>query len=83
MAGSQPERPLPLRAWVIRVPGIFTGYDGLRHRGAFQTIVVAQSEEMAWDVAITSDIWEPLPFNVANAQVFPKDPISNGHNQAG
>lgn len=67
---------------MIRLPGVFIGYDGLRHRGSFQTIVVAPTEEIAWEVAMASDIWEPLPFNVANAQVFPKDPISNGHDQA-
>ena len=83
MVGSQPERPSVPRAWVIRVPGVFIGHNGLRQRGSFQTIVVAQDEAMAWEVAMASDIWEPLPFNVANAQVFPRDPLPNGHYQAG
>lgn len=63
------------RAWVIRLPGVFVGYDGTKEKGSFQTIVMAANEEMAWDVATQHDAWERLPFPVANVQIFPKDPV--------
>lgn len=82
-AGSQlAPKPIRSRAWVIRLPGVFIGAGGQKYKGSFQTIVLAPNEEMAWEVAMRSDIWEPLPFNVKNPQVFPKDPIANGSNQA-
>lgn len=72
------------KAWVIRLPGVFVGYNGSRVKGSFQTIVMATTEEMAWDVAIQHDVWEQLPFDVANVQIFPKDPVpSHGDHQAG
>lgn len=46
--------------------------------GSFQTVVVAPSEDMAWEIAVMSDVWEQLPFDVANVQIFPKEPLSNG-----
>jgi len=68
---------------VIRLPGVFIGYDGHKERGSFQTIVMAATEEMAWDVAIQHDVWERLPFSVPNVQIFPKDPVdSHGDHQA-
>jgi hypothetical protein len=66
------ERP---RAYVIRLPGVFIGYGGTKEQGAFQTVVMAFSEDMAWDIAVQCDIWERLPFEVSNAQIFPKDPL--------
>lgn len=67
-------RPIRPRAWVIRLPGIFVGHDGRKQQGSFQTIIMAMSEEAAWDVAIHHDVWEQLPFEVPNVQIFPKDP---------
>jgi hypothetical protein len=58
---------------VIRLPGVFIGYGGDKQRGSFQTVVMAQSEDMAWEVAMMCDVWESLPFKVDNCQVFPKD----------
>jgi len=52
--------------------------DGSKARGAFQTVVVAPSEGIAWEVAMTSDVWEPLPFKVQNIQIFPKEPMVHG-----
>lgn len=71
------------RAWVIRLPGVFVGYDGSRQKGSFQTIVMAPTADYAWDVAIQQDVWEPLPFQVSNVQIFPKDPevAINGNHQ--
>jgi hypothetical protein len=67
----QPER----RAYVVRLPGVFIGYSGAKQQGSFQTVVVAESEEIAWEVACACDVWEQLPFDVKNAQIFPKDPL--------
>lgn len=77
MAAGSPLAPKPIRprAWVIRLPGIFVGYDGRKQKGSFQTIIMAMSEEAAWDVAIQHDVWEQLPFEVPNVQIFPKDPL--------
>jgi hypothetical protein len=66
---------------VIRLPGIFIGYDGSRQRGSFQTVIMAMSEEAAWDVAIQHDVWEQLPFEVPTVQIFPKDPLPVSHGQ--
>lgn len=71
------------KAYVIRLPGVFIGVDGHKERGSFQTIVMAPTEEMAWDVAIQHDVWERLPFHVSNVQIFLKEPvISHGDHQA-
>lgn len=68
---------------MIRLPGVFVGYNGLREKGSFQTVVMATSEEMAWDVAIQHDVWERLPFQVSNVQIFPREPaISHVDHQA-
>lgn len=71
----------PCRAWVIRVPGVFIGPGGTRERSSFETIVMAPTEDYAWDVATNSDAWTRLPFCVENVQIFPKDPkvISSGN----
>ena len=67
----KPQRP---RAFVIRLPGVFVGHNGSKIKGSFQTIVMALSEDHAWDVAIQHDVWQQLPFEVKNVQIFPKDP---------
>jgi hypothetical protein len=66
---------------VIRLPGIFIGYNGHREEGSFQTIVMAGSEEAAWDIATQHDVWERLPFQVSNVQIFAKDPLPVSHDQ--
>ncbi len=81
-AGSHSEPPNRLRAWVIRLPGAFVGPNGTIAKGSFQTIVMAQTEEMAWEVAMGCDVWEELPFQVDNVQIFPKEPVTNGSNPA-
>jgi len=68
-------RPDGARAYVIRLPGVFVGYGGTKERGSFQTVVLAPSEDMAWDIAVMCDVWERLPFEVNNVQIFPKDPL--------
>ena len=60
---------------MIRLPGAFVGPRGRITRGSFQTVVIAESEEMAWDVATRCDVWEQVPWHVANVQIFPKDPV--------
>lgn len=69
----KPKRP---KAFVIRLPGVFVGYGGHKVKGSFQTIVMALNEEHAWDVAMNHDVWEQLPFEVKNVQIFPKDPVA-------
>jgi hypothetical protein len=66
---------------VIRLPGIFIGQNGYREEGSFQTVVMAMSEDAAWDVATQHDVWERLPFQVPDVQIFPKDPLPVGHDQ--
>jgi len=66
------------RAWVIRLPGVFMCPTGHRTKGSFQTVVLAPSEDLAWEVAMMCDVWEQLPFDVKNVQIFPKDPINHG-----
>lgn len=39
---------------------------------------MAPSEGMAWELAMSCDVWEQLPFEVSDIQVFPKEPLSNG-----
>ena len=70
------------RAWVIRLPGAFVGPSGVIAKGSFQTIVVALTEDMAWEVAMSCDVWEELPFHVDNVKIFPKEPVTNGSNPA-
>lgn len=76
-------RPIRPRAYVIRLPGVFVGRDGAKERGSFQTVVMAVSEDHAWDVAIQCDVWERLPFKVDNVQIFLKNPaLAHGDHQA-
>lgn len=71
------------RAWVVRLPGVFIGYGGSKQRGSFQTVVMAESEDMAWELAMSCDVWESLPFQVETCQVFPKDFLpTDGKDQA-
>jgi hypothetical protein len=67
------------RAWVIRIPGEFIGYGGTRELGSFQTIVVAENEEMAWDIATYCDVWERIPWKVDNVQIFPRAPLASAN----
>lgn len=60
------------------MPGVCIAPDGRKIKGSFQTVVVAPSEGIAWEVAMMSDVWEHLPFKVQNIQIFPKEPIVNG-----
>lgn len=76
--GSLLDPPRRPRAWVIRLPGLFVGPGGRKTHGSFQTVVVAPSEDMAWEIAMGCDVWEQLPFDVSNVQIFPKEPLSNG-----
>lgn len=61
------------RAWVIRLPGAFMHLGEERKYSAFQTVVVATSAETAWEVACMTDVWETLPFQVKQVQIFPRD----------
>lgn len=62
---------------MIRLPGVFIGYGGTRETGSFQTVVMAETEEMAWEVATTCDVWERIPWKVDNVQIFPKAPLTS------
>jgi hypothetical protein len=64
---------------VIRVPGEFIGYGGTRETGSFQTVVVAENEEMAWDIATCCDVWERIPWKVDNVQIFPRAPLASAN----
>lgn len=70
--------PVRPRAWVIRMPGVVFTRDGQKIPGSFQTVVVAPSGEIAWEIAMMSDVWEQLPFKVQNIQIFPKEPKVRG-----
>ena len=59
------------------MPGTFVGPCGVITSGSFQTVVMAECEEMAWDVAIRGDVWEQLPWDVDNVQIFPKCPVES------
>lgn len=60
------------------MPGVVFTLDGRKIPGSFQTIVFAPSEEVAWEVAMMSSVWEQLPFNVKDIQIFPKEPTVHG-----
>jgi hypothetical protein len=38
---------------------------------------MAETEEMAWEVATTCDVWERIPWKVDNVQIFPKAPLTS------
>lgn len=61
------------RAWVIRMPGSVFRHADKTEETAFQTIVVAEDAESAWEVACVTDEWEVLPFQVKKVQIFPRD----------
>jgi len=62
-----------LKAFVVRVPANYIDKTNQIQRGAFQTVVMAPSEIMAWETAIACDIWEKLPFDIQYVRVFPKE----------
>ena len=64
---------------MIRVPGEFIGYGGTRETGSFQTIVVAENEEMAWGIATCCDVWERIPWKVDDVQIFPRAPLTSAN----
>jgi hypothetical protein len=75
-AGLGPDTRRPgTKAWVIRIPGPFIGYGNVFETESFQTVVVAENEEMAWDIAVHCDVWERIPWKVDNVQIFPKLPL--------
>jgi len=60
---------------VIRIPSTFIKYGNVFETESFQTVVVAENEEMAWDIATHCDVWERIPGKVADGQIFPKLPL--------
>ena len=64
---------------MIRVPGEFIGYGGTRETCSFQTIVVAENEEMAWSIAMHCDVWERIPWKLDDAQIFPQAPLTSAN----
>ena len=65
-----------VKAWVIRLPSEFVIYKGAKDQCAFQTVVMAETAQMAWELAFQSDVWEQLPWSVDKVQVFPKTPVT-------
>lgn len=61
------------RPFVVRVPAHYLDDKNQICRGAFQTVVMAPTEVIAWETAIACDIWEKLPFDIQHVQVFPND----------
>ena len=61
---------------MIRLPGAFIGYGGAKESESFQAIVMAESEDMAWEVATTCDVWERIPWKVDKVQIFPRAPLT-------
>ena len=61
------------RAWVVRIPAafIFTG----SKTGGFQTIVMAETRDQAWEEAANCEEWEILNFFISHMKVFPKEPL--------
>ena len=61
------------RAWVVRIPAafIFTG----SKTGGFQTIVMAETRDQAWEEAAKCEEWEILNFFISHMKVFPKEPL--------
>ena len=63
------------RSWVVRIPAAFTSYDP--STGGFQTVVEAEDQAQALEIASESNVWEVLDFKVSNFQVFPSIPIED------
>ena len=62
---------------MVRVPGLYRyPFRNISH-GSFQTIVVAQSEAMAWELASQDASWDALPFPVEHPSIFPRDAITS------
>ena len=61
---------------MIRLPSEFVIYKGAKTQCSFQTVVMAESAQMAWEIALRSDFWEQLPWDVDKVQVFPKTPVT-------
>tara|TARA_R100000781_G_scaffold105935_2_gene69814 strand:+ start:545 stop:694 length:150 start_codon:yes stop_codon:yes gene_type:complete len=43
--------------------------------GGFQTVVMAENCNKAWDVAAETEEWEVLLFKVSTVMVFPSNPL--------
>ena len=61
------------RSWVVRIPSTFV-FTGAK-TGGFQTIVIAETRDQAWEEASKSEEWEILDFFISHMKVFPKEPI--------
>ena len=61
------------RSWVVRIPSAFV-FTGAK-TGGFQTIVMAETRDQAWEEASKSEEWEILDFFISHMKVFPKEPI--------
>ena len=61
------------RSWVVRIPSAFV-FTGAK-TGGFQTIVIAETRDQAWEEASKCDEWEILDFFVSHMKVFPQDPL--------
>lgn len=73
LIGWPSEQVVNVRPYVVRVPANYLNKESQLCRGAFQTVVMASSEIIAWETAIACDIWEKLPFEIQYVRVFPKD----------
>ena len=58
------------------MPGVYRYPFRNISRGSFQTIVVAQSEAMAWELASQDASWDSLPFLVEHPSIFPRDVLT-------
>ena len=61
------------RSWVVRIPSTFV-FTGAK-TGGFQTIVMAETRDQAWEEASKCDEWEILDFFISHMKVFPQDPL--------
>ena len=61
------------RSWVVRIPSAFV-FTGAK-TGGFQTIVIAETRDQAWEEASKCDEWEILDFFISHMKVFPKEPL--------
>ena len=60
------------RSWVVRIPSAFV-FTGAK-TGGFQTIVIAETRDQAWEEASKCDEWEILDFFISHMKAFPQDP---------
>lgn len=58
------------------MPAIYCNPLGNVSHCSFQTIVVAQTETMAWELATQDASWDQLPFEVQHPSIFPRDAIT-------